>query len=63
MSPYMRLLQEEGEQRPHKVSFYVEKVVASEIMNVLSQRLEKRGVRVHFIFFINLMARALTVSF
>ncbi|XP_021815554.1 sucrose-phosphatase 2-like isoform X1 [Prunus avium] len=42
--------QEEGEQRPHKVSFYVEKVVASEIMNVLSQRLEKRGLDVKIIY-------------
>ncbi|KAM1811600.1 hypothetical protein ACFX11_028484 [Malus domestica] len=37
--------QAEGEQRPHKVSFYVDKVMAFEIINVLSQRLEKRGVR------------------
>ncbi|XP_008237883.1 PREDICTED: sucrose-phosphatase 2-like isoform X2 [Prunus mume] len=42
--------QEEGEQRPHKVSFYVEKAVASEIMNVLSQRLEKRGLDVKIIY-------------
>ncbi|TQD73887.1 hypothetical protein C1H46_040589 [Malus baccata] len=42
--------QAEGEQRPHKVSFYVDKVMAFEIMNVLSQRLEKRGLDVKIIY-------------
>ncbi|XP_024177278.1 sucrose-phosphatase 2 isoform X2 [Rosa chinensis] len=36
--------QAEAEQRPHKVSFYVDKVEATEIMNVLAERLAKRGV-------------------
>ncbi|CAN6697447.1 unnamed protein product [Malus baccata var. baccata] len=42
--------QAEGEQRPHKVSFYVDKVMAFETMNVLSQRLEKRGLDVKIIY-------------
>ncbi|XP_004306424.1 PREDICTED: sucrose-phosphatase 2 [Fragaria vesca subsp. vesca] len=42
--------QAEAEQRPHKVSFYVDKVEATEIMNVLSQRLAKRGLDVKIIY-------------
>lgn len=42
--------QAEAEQRPHKVSFYVDKVEATEIMNVLSQRLAKRGVSSPLVF-------------
>lgn len=38
-------IQSETEQRPHKVSFYVEKEHAREIMKSLSGSLEKRGVR------------------
>ncbi|XP_057953026.1 sucrose-phosphatase 2-like isoform X2 [Malania oleifera] len=43
-------LQSETEQRPHKVSFYVEKDKAQEIMKVLSERLEKRGLDVKIIY-------------
>ncbi|XP_052193005.1 sucrose-phosphatase 2-like isoform X2 [Diospyros lotus] len=39
-------LQPETEQRPHKVSFYVEKVQASKIMKALTECLEKRGLDV-----------------
>ncbi|KAL6124789.1 hypothetical protein ACLB2K_077298 [Fragaria x ananassa] len=42
--------QPEAEQRPHKVSFYVDKVEATEKMNVLSQRLAKRGLDVKVIY-------------
>lgn len=38
------------EQRPHKVSFFVEKARASEVIKVLSERLEKRGLDVKIIF-------------
>lgn len=38
-------LQSETEQRPHKVSFYVPKDKAQDIMKTLSKRLEERGVR------------------
>ncbi|XP_062091666.1 sucrose-phosphatase 1-like isoform X3 [Humulus lupulus] len=38
------LPQSEIDQRPHKVSFYVEKDKALKIIGVLSERLEKRGV-------------------
>lgn len=40
----MRFLQSETEQRPHKVSFYVKKEHAQEVIKDLSGRLEKRGV-------------------
>ena len=40
----MIFLQSDSDQRPHKVSFYVEKVKALELIDVLSERLEKRGV-------------------
>ncbi|XP_062175649.1 sucrose-phosphatase 2-like isoform X1 [Alnus glutinosa] len=40
--------QSETEQRPHKVSFFVEE--ALEIMDVLSERLEKRGLDVKIIY-------------
>lgn len=41
----MRFMQSETEQRPHKVSFYVEKEHAQAVMKALSGRLDKRGVR------------------
>jgi hydroxymethylpyrimidine pyrophosphatase-like HAD family hydrolase len=40
-------LQSETEQRPHKVSFFVEKIKALKVIRSLSERLEKRGVRLH----------------
>lgn len=43
---FVGLLQSETQQRPHKVSFFVEKVKALEIMSFLSEHLEKRGVRI-----------------
>ncbi|KAJ4976877.1 hypothetical protein NE237_001983 [Protea cynaroides] len=43
-------LQSETEQRPHKISFYVEKDKAKEVMKVLSERLEKRGLDVKIIY-------------
>ncbi|RXI05041.1 hypothetical protein DVH24_006298 [Malus domestica] len=46
----MRLFQAEKNQRPHKVSFKVDKVMALEIMNALSERLEKRGVDINIIY-------------
>ncbi|PON41710.1 HAD-like domain containing protein [Trema orientale] len=42
--------QSEIDQRPHKVSFYVEKVEALKIIDVLSERLEKRGLDVKIIY-------------
>ncbi|KAM1049092.1 hypothetical protein ACFX2C_028229 [Malus domestica] len=42
--------QAEKNQRPHKVSFKVDKVMALEIMNALSERLEKRGVDINIIY-------------
>ncbi|KAL4200426.1 hypothetical protein AMTRI_Chr03g56460 [Amborella trichopoda] len=38
------------EQRPHKVSFYVEKEHVQEIMKSLSERLEKRGLDIKIIY-------------
>ncbi|OVA07209.1 Sucrose-phosphate synthase [Macleaya cordata] len=43
-------LQSETEQRPHKVSFFVEKDKAQGVMKALSERLEKRGLDVKIIF-------------
>ncbi|KAF3434361.1 hypothetical protein FNV43_RR25464 [Rhamnella rubrinervis] len=42
--------QSDIDQRPHKVSFYVEKVKALEIIDVLSEFLEKRGLDVKIIY-------------
>ncbi|KAF8403404.1 hypothetical protein HHK36_011506 [Tetracentron sinense] len=42
--------QAETEQRPHKVSFYVEKDKAQEVMKALSERLDKRGLDVKIIY-------------
>ncbi|XP_057980709.1 sucrose-phosphatase 2-like isoform X2 [Malania oleifera] len=42
--------QSETEQRPHKVSFYVEKNKALEIMRTLLERLEKRGLDIKIIY-------------
>eukprot|EP00262_Sarcandra_glabra_P011758 TRINITY_DN2894_c0_g1_i1.p1 TRINITY_DN2894_c0_g1~~TRINITY_DN2894_c0_g1_i1.p1 ORF type:complete len:424 (-),score=64.43 TRINITY_DN2894_c0_g1_i1:164-1435(-) len=43
-------LQSETEQRPHKVSFYIEKEHAKEVMIALSARLENRGLDVKIIY-------------
>ncbi|XP_040948033.1 sucrose-phosphatase 2 isoform X3 [Gossypium hirsutum] len=43
-------LQAETEQRPHKVSFYVDKTKAQVVMKELSSRLEKRGLDVKLIY-------------
>lgn len=43
-------MQAETEQRPHKVSFYVEKDKAQAVTKALAETLEKRGVR--FCFYI-----------
>ncbi|KAG8374017.1 hypothetical protein BUALT_Bualt11G0087200 [Buddleja alternifolia] len=43
-------LQSETEQRPHKVSFYVQKDKAQDIMKALSARLEERGLDVKIIY-------------
>ncbi|KAL6559072.1 Pre-mRNA-splicing factor spp2 [Orobanche hederae] len=43
-------LQSETEQRPHKVSFYVQKDKAQDIMNSLSVRLKERGLDVKIIY-------------
>lgn len=37
-------MQSETEQRPHKVSFYVQKDKAQDVMKALSANLEERGV-------------------
>ncbi|KAH7547696.1 hypothetical protein JRO89_XS14G0003800 [Xanthoceras sorbifolium] len=42
--------QQETEQRPHKVSFFVEKFNAVEVMKSLSERLEKCGLDVKIIY-------------
>lgn len=43
-------LQSETEQRPHKVSFYVKKDKAKELMKTLSKRFEERGLDVKIIY-------------
>ncbi|CAL0328493.1 unnamed protein product [Lupinus luteus] len=43
-------LQSETEQRPHKVSFYLEKGKASKVMQALSKYLEKLGLDVKIIY-------------
>ncbi|XP_058226105.1 sucrose-phosphatase 2-like [Rhododendron vialii] len=43
-------LQSETEQRPHKVSFYVEKVHALKITKALSESLQQRGLDVKIIY-------------
>ncbi|KAJ4720516.1 Sucrose-phosphatase [Melia azedarach] len=42
--------QSKTEQRPHKVSFSVEKTKASAVMKTLSERLEKRGLDIKLIY-------------
>ncbi|XP_061354878.1 sucrose-phosphatase 1-like isoform X1 [Gastrolobium bilobum] len=44
------IFQSETEQRPHKVSFYLEKGKASTVMQALSKCLEKRGLDVKIIY-------------
>ncbi|XP_057737444.1 sucrose-phosphatase 1-like isoform X1 [Arachis stenosperma] len=44
------VLQSETEQRPHKVSFYLDKTKASKVMQTLSRCLEKRGLDVKIIY-------------
>lgn len=43
-------LQSDTEQRPHKVSFYVQKDKAQDIIKVLAARLEERGLDVKIIY-------------
>ncbi|PIA54223.1 hypothetical protein AQUCO_00900639v1 [Aquilegia coerulea] len=43
-------LQAESEQRPHKVSFYVEKKKAQEVTTALAERLQNRGLDVKIIY-------------
>ncbi|XP_038892441.1 sucrose-phosphatase 2-like [Benincasa hispida] len=42
--------QSEAEQRPHKVSFFVEKNKAPQVVNAVSERLEKRGLDVKVLY-------------
>ncbi|GLJ53230.1 hypothetical protein SUGI_1134480 [Cryptomeria japonica] len=48
-TPHLRL-QAETEQRPHKVSFYIEKEHAPEVINILSKRLGERQLDVKIIY-------------
>ncbi|KAI4364032.1 hypothetical protein MLD38_020176 [Melastoma candidum] len=43
-------LQSETEQRPHKISFYVDKAKAQEVTSALSKRLGERGLDVKIIY-------------
>lgn len=43
------LLQSETEQRPHKVSFYVDKSKAETVTKQLSEIFKNRGVRIKFV--------------
>ncbi|KAL2463965.1 putative sucrose-phosphatase 2 [Forsythia ovata] len=43
-------LQSETEQRPHKVSFYIQKDKAQDVMKALSARLEERGLDIKIIY-------------
>ncbi|KAK6942499.1 Sucrose phosphatase-like domain [Dillenia turbinata] len=45
-----QVMQSETEQRPHKVSFYVEKDKAQEVTKILSESLGKRGLDVKIIY-------------
>ncbi|XP_058086986.1 sucrose-phosphatase 2-like [Magnolia sinica] len=47
--PHLKF-QSETEQRSHKISFYVEKEHAQEVIKALSERLEKRGLDVKIIY-------------
>ncbi|KAH9288131.1 hypothetical protein KI387_032248, partial [Taxus chinensis] len=47
--PHLRF-QAETEQRPHKVSFYIEKQYAQEVINILSKQLEERQLDVKIIY-------------
>ncbi|GLT88695.1 hypothetical protein SLE2022_067100 [Rubroshorea leprosula] len=42
--------QSDTEQRPHKVSFFVEKAKSSEVIKLLSEHLEKRGLDIKIIY-------------
>lgn len=46
------LLQSETEQRPHKVSFYVDKSKAETVTKQLSEILKNRGVRIKFVLWV-----------
>lgn len=41
---FLLSMQSDTEQRPHKISFYVEKEKAQQVTKVLAEKLEKRGV-------------------
>lgn len=58
------LLQAETEQRPHKISFFVETIKALEIIKTLTELLENRGVRKYslFLFSFSSEPRLWTVS-
>ncbi|CAN1306791.1 Sucrose-phosphatase 2 [Linum perenne] len=46
----LKLQQSETEQRPHKVSFYVDKAKAQDVIKALSEIFEKRGLDVKIIY-------------